>query len=82
MHSAPKGMMMPCTLALLESEISIMLLCQLCSIRYTAVRVKNRLKSTSVIKVAIMNNMDDFHSTKEAITCYHQIDPYLSTKMN
>ena len=43
-----------------ETGISISLLCQLYSTRYTAVRVKNCLKSTSVIKVDTMKNMDDF----------------------
>jgi len=38
-----------------ETEVSIALLCQLCLTRYTAVQIKNCLKSTSVIKVAIMN---------------------------
>ena len=37
-----------------------MLHCWLCSTRYTAVRIKNSLKSTSVIKIATMKNMDDF----------------------
>ena len=44
----------------LKSEVSIMLRCQLCSTRYTAVRIKNCLKNTSAIKVAIMKNTDDF----------------------
>ena len=38
----------------LKSEVSIMLSCQLCSTRYTAVRIKNCSKSTSAIKVATM----------------------------
>jgi len=41
-----------------ETEVSIALLCQLCSTRYTAVQIK--MKSTSVIKVATMKNTDDF----------------------
>jgi len=40
-----------------ESEVSIMVLCLLCSLHYTAVRIKNCSKSTSVIKVATMKNM-------------------------
>ena len=44
----------------LKSEVSITLLCRLCSTRYTAVRIKNYLKSTSVIKIATMKNTDDF----------------------
>jgi len=34
-----------------ESEVSIMVLCLLCSPHYTAVKIKNCLKSTPVIKV-------------------------------
>ena len=45
----------------LKNEGSITLRCQLCSIHYTAVRIKNCSKSTSAIKVATMKNMDDFH---------------------
>ena len=37
-----------------ESEVSITVLCLLCAPRYTAVRIKNCLKSMSVIKVANM----------------------------
>ena len=44
----------------LKSEVSITLHCQLCSTRYTAVRIKNCSKGTSVIKVATMKNTDDF----------------------
>ena len=44
----------------LKSEVSITLRCRLCSTRYTAVRIKNCLKSTSAIKIATMKNMDDF----------------------
>ena len=38
----------------LKSEVSITLCCQLCSTRYTAVRIKNCLKRTSAIKIATM----------------------------
>ena len=44
----------------LKSEVSIMLCRQLCSTRYTTVRIKNCLKSTSAIKLATMKNTDDF----------------------
>ena len=44
----------------LKSEVSIMLRCRLCSTRYTAVQVKNCLKSTSIIKIAAMTNTDNF----------------------
>ena len=45
----------------LKSEVSITLRCRLCSTRYTAVRIKNCLKSTSAIKIATMKNTDNFH---------------------
>ena len=37
-----------------------MLHCWLCSTRYTAVRIKNCLKSTPAIKIATMTNTDNF----------------------
>jgi len=46
------------TLIISESEVSIMVLCLLCSPCYTAVRIKNCSKSMSVIKVVTMKNMD------------------------
>ena len=59
----------------LKSEVSIMLLCRLCPIRYTAVQMKNCLKSTSAIKIVTMKNTD-FSLQREAITCYHLIDTF------
>ena len=59
-----------------ETEVSIALLCQLCSTRYTAVRIKNCLKSTSVIKVTTMEITDNFRYAKEAIMCNHQINAF------
>ena len=44
----------------LKSEVSIMLRCWLCSTCYTAIQIKNCLKSTSAIKIATMKNMDGF----------------------
>ena len=44
----------------LKSKVSITLHCRLCSTRYTAVRIKNCLKSTSAIEIATMKNTDDF----------------------
>ena len=44
----------------LKSEVSIMLCCWLRSTHYTAVRIKNCSKSTSVIKIVTMKNTDDF----------------------
>ena len=43
----------------LKSEVSITLLCQLCSTGYTPVQIRNCLKSTSAIKIATIKNMDD-----------------------
>ena len=37
-----------------------MLHCWLCSTRYTAVRIKNYLKSASAIKIATLTNTDNF----------------------
>jgi len=53
-----------------ETEVFIALLCQLCSIHYTTVQIKNGLKSAFVIKIATMKNMDNFHNVKEAITSH------------
>ena len=66
-----------------ETEVSIALLCQLCSTCYTAVRIKKCLKSTSVLKAATMKNMDDFSLRKRS----HYVQPSnqcfsLSAKMN
>ena len=44
----------------LKSELSITLRCQLFSTRYTAVRIKSCLKSTSAIKIATMTNNGQF----------------------
>ena len=41
----------------LKSEVSITLRCQLCSTRYTEVRIKNCI---SAIKIATMKNTNDF----------------------
>ena len=43
-----------------KSEASITLHCQLCSTCYTAIRIENCSKSTSVIKTATMINTDNF----------------------
>jgi len=40
----------------------------------SAMQINNCLKSTSVIKVDTMKNADDFHYTKEVVTCNHQIN--------
>jgi len=44
--------------------------------RYTAIQIKNGLKSTSAIKVETIKNTDDFHYAKEAIMCNHQINAF------
>ena len=50
-----------CIICHLKSEVHITLHCRLCSTRYTAVQIKNCLKSTSTIKIATTINMDNFH---------------------
>jgi len=66
-----------------ETEVSIVLLCQLCLTRYTAVRIMNCLKSTYVIKADAMKNVDDFHYAKDAIMCNCQINAvHCEQKMN
>ena len=61
----------------LKSEVSIMLCYhQLCSTRYTALRIKNRSKSTTAIKVATMKNTDDFHYEEKRSHDTRQIDTF------
>ena len=59
-----------------ETEVSIALLCQLYLTRYSAVQIKNCLKSTSVIKVATMKSTDNFRYAEEGITCNHQTNTF------
>ena len=56
----------------LKSEVSITLRFRLCSTHYTAVRIKNCLKSTSAIKIVTMKNTDDF--------CYEGKPSYVTAK--
>ena len=67
----------------MKSEVSITLRCWLCSTRYTTVRIKNCLTSTSAIKIAAMKNTDDFRYMKGS---HHVLSPNrhfsLSAKMN
>ena len=67
-----------------ESEGSITLRCQLCSIRYTAIQIKSCFKNTSAMEVATMKNTDDFLQQREA--SHHVLPPNrhfsLSVKMN
>ena len=62
----------------LKSEVYITLLCRLSSTHYTAVQIKNCLKSTSAIKIATMKleKYGRFLLRREAITCYRQIDTF------
>ena len=43
----------------LKYPLAFTLLCQLCLTCYTVVRINNRLKSTSVIKIATMKSTDN-----------------------
>jgi len=62
-----------------ESEVSITVLCLLCSPRYTAIRIKNCSKSMSVIKVATARNTIVPHApqlsseTEVSIALFYQI---------
>ena len=61
MHTERNGAVHPSYInCCLKSEVSITFCCQLCSTRYTAVRIENCSKSTSAIKTATMKNTDDF----------------------
>ena len=65
----------------LKSEVSITLRCQLCSTRYTAIRIKKCLKSTSAIKIATMKNTDNFRlEGKHVLAPNRHLS--LSAKMN
>jgi len=46
----------PCASIISESEVSITILCLLCSPRYTAVWIKNCSKNTPITKVTTMKN--------------------------
>ena len=67
----------------LISEVSITLLCWLYSTRYTAVRIKNCLKSTSAIKIVTMKKIQTVSVMKGS---HHVLPPNqdfsLSAKMN
>ena len=65
----------------LKREVSITLHCWLCSTRYTAVQIKNCLKSTSAIRIATMTNMNNFrYIRREATMCHRQIDTFAISK--
>ena len=64
----------------LKSEVSITLHCWLCSTRYTAVRIKNCLKSTSAIKIATMKNMGDFRNKRKSSRATTKSTPFAVSK--
>ena len=64
----------------LKSVVSITLRCRLCSTRYTAVRIKNCLKSISEIKIATMKNMDDFHYEGKPSCATDKLTPFAVSK--
>ena len=66
----------------LKSEISITLRCRLCSTRYTAVQIKDCLKSTSAIKIAITKNIDDFRYKGKSSCAATKLTILLLAKMN
>ena len=60
----------------LKSEVSLTFRCRLCSTRYTAVRIKNCLKSTSAYQNSHDEKYGRFPFRREAITCSRQIDTF------
>ena len=54
--------------------------CQLCSAHYTALQIKNFLKSTSAIKVATMKNTDDFHYDRKPSCATAKSTPFNVSK--
>ena len=64
----------------LKSEVSITLCCRLCSTHYTAIRIKNCLKSTSAIKIATMKNTDDFHLEGKPSRAHAKSTPFPVSK--
>ena len=64
----------------LKSEVSVTLRCRLCSTCYTAVRIKNCLKSTSAIKIATMKNTDDFRFEGKPSRARAKLTPFPVSK--
>ena len=64
----------------LKSEVSITLHCWLCSTHYTAIQIKNCLKSTSAIKIATMKNTDNFHFQGKPSYAIVKSIPFLVSK--
>ena len=63
-----------------KSEVSINPRCRLCSTHYTAVRIKNCLKSTSAIDKATMKNTDDFHFEGKPSCARAKLTPFPISK--
>ena len=64
----------------LKSEVSITLCCRLCSTRYTVIRIKNCLKSTSAINIVTIKNTDDFHFEGKPSRACAKSTPFLVGK--
>ena len=64
----------------LKSEVFITLLCRLCSTHYTAIRIKNCLKSTFAIKIATMKNTDDFRFEGKPSRAHTKSTPFPVSK--
>ena len=65
----------------LKSEVSIMLRCQLCSTRHTALQIKNCLKSTSGNQSShYILNMDDFRYKGKLSCATTKLIPFAVSK--
>ena len=64
----------------LKSEVSITLRYQLCSTHYTAIRIKNCLKSAFAIKIATMKNTDNFHFERKPSCACAKLTPFPVSK--
>ena len=64
----------------LKSEVSITLRCRLCSTRYTAVRIKNCLKSTSAYQNSHDKNTDNFHFKGKPLHAHAKSIPFPVSK--
>ena len=64
----------------LKSEASITLHCRLCSTHYTAVRIKNCLKSTYAYQNSHNKNTDDFHFEGKPLHAHAKSTPFPVSK--
>ena len=64
----------------LKSEVSITLRCRLCSTCYTAIRIKNCLKSIFAIKIATMKNTDGFRLEGKPSRACAKLTPFPVSK--